>query len=61
VQRTYEVKALPTNEDFDIPREANLLKKPITLLAITLSNNRKSISAQLKKGTEATKKRKRTL
>ena len=41
------LKAIPTNEDFGILMEANPLKKPITLsTTVTLSNNRKSISAQ---------------
>jgi hypothetical protein len=57
------LKAIPINEDFGIPMEANPSKKPITLLAaVTLSNNQKSISAQQKIGAEAnrTRKRKRT-
>jgi hypothetical protein len=54
------LKAIPTNEDFSIPMEANPSKKPITLsTAITLSNNRKSILAQQKIGAEANKNRKR--
>ena len=40
--------------------EANPSKKPITLpAAVTLSNNRKSISAQQKMGAEANRNRKR--
>jgi hypothetical protein len=34
------LKAIPTDENFGIPMEANPSKKPITLsVAITLSNN----------------------
>ena len=53
--------AIKTQEDFGIPMELLANAKLITLpFAVTLANNRKSISAQQKIGALATKKRKRT-
>jgi hypothetical protein len=53
---------MKTQEDFGIPMAPPAKAKLITLpLAVTLANNRKSISAQQKMGALATKKRKRTI
>jgi hypothetical protein len=56
--------AIKTQEDFDIPMAPLAKAKLITLpAAVTIANNRKSISVQQKMGTMATiaKKRKRTI